>query len=92
VASYIVSDLPSYRRKRNAPREIADLIIERSSDQPRQVDENVALFMSALYEAIILVVVVSWLGFWEWRYALLMAISIPLTLAMTFGMIHVFRY
>ena len=67
----------------------ADLIIERSSDQPRQVDENVALFMSALYEAIILVVVVSWLGFWEWRSALLMAISIPLTLAMTFGMIHV---
>ena len=67
----------------------ADLIIDRSSDQPRQVDENVALFMSALYEAIILVVVVSWLGFWEWRSALLMAISIPLTLAMTFGMIHV---
>jgi multidrug efflux pump subunit AcrB len=57
----------------------ADLIIDRSSDQPRQVDENVALFMSALYEAIILVVVVSWLGFWEWRSALLMAISIPLT-------------
>lgn len=67
----------------------ADLIIERSSDQPRQVDENVALFMGALYEAIILVVVISWLGFWEWRSALLMAISIPLTLAMTFGMIHV---
>lgn len=67
----------------------ADLLIERSSDQPRQVDENVELFMSALYEAIILVVIVSWLGFWEWRSALLMAISIPLTLAMTFGMIHV---
>ncbi|MGE5220239.1 MAG: efflux RND transporter permease subunit [Chloroflexota bacterium] len=67
----------------------ADLIIERTSDQPRQVEENVHLFMSALYEAIILVVLVSWLGFWEWRSALLMAISIPLTLAMTFGMMSV---
>jgi multidrug efflux pump subunit AcrB len=67
----------------------SDLIVERTSDQPRQVEENVHLFMSALYEAIILVVVVSWLGFWEWRSAVLMALSIPLTLAMTFGMIHV---
>ena len=67
----------------------SDLIVERTSDQPRQVDENVHLFMSALYEAIILVVLVSWLGFWEWRSAVLMAISIPLTLAMTFGMMSV---
>src|SRR5207247_10744603 len=28
-------------------------------------------------------------GFWEWRSALLMAISIPLTLLMTFGMAYV---
>lgn len=42
--------------------------------------------MDALYEAIVLVVLVSWIGFWEWRSALLMAISIPVTLAMTFGM------
>jgi multidrug efflux pump subunit AcrB len=28
------------------------------------------------------------LGFWEWRSAILMAISIPITLAMTFGMMH----
>jgi multidrug efflux pump subunit AcrB len=42
--------------------------------------------MDALYEAIILVVIVAWLGFREWRSAMLIAISMPLTLAMTFGM------
>lgn len=66
-----------------------DLILARTSDQPRQVEENVELFMDALYEAIILVVLASWVGFWEWRSALLMALSIPLTLAMTFGMMQV---
>jgi multidrug efflux pump len=68
-----------------------DLILARTSDQPRQVEEHVELFMDALYEAIILVVVVSWLGFWEWRSALLMAISIPLTLTLTFGLMDVLR-
>ncbi len=62
-----------------------DLIIAHTSDQPLQVKENISLFMDSLYEAIALVVLVSWLGFWEWRSALLMAISIPITLAMTFG-------
>jgi multidrug efflux pump subunit AcrB len=66
-----------------------DLILARTSDQPLQVKESLELFMDALYEAIILVVVVSWLGFWEWRSALVMAISVPITLAMTMGMIHV---
>ncbi|HTZ57285.1 MAG TPA: efflux RND transporter permease subunit, partial [Acidobacteriaceae bacterium] len=65
-----------------------DLIIARTSDQPLQVEENLSLFMDALYEAIVLVVLVSWLGFWEWRSALLMAISIPITLAMTFGTLY----
>jgi len=66
----------------------ADLIIAPTSDQPRQVKENVDLFMDALYEAIALVVIVSLIGFWEWRSALLMALSIPVTLAMTFGFAH----
>jgi multidrug efflux pump subunit AcrB len=66
----------------------ADLIIASTSDQPRQVQENVDLFMDALYEAIALVVIVSLIGFWEWRSALLMAISIPITLAMTFAFTH----
>jgi multidrug efflux pump subunit AcrB len=61
----------------------------RTSDQPLQVTENVHLFMSSLWEAIVLVVLVSLVGFWEWRSAALMAISIPITLAMTFGMMQV---
>jgi len=65
-----------------------DLIIARTSDQPLQVKENLNLFMGALYEAIVLVVIVSLIGFWEWRSAVLMAISIPITLAMTFGMMY----
>jgi len=65
-----------------------DLIIARTSDQPQQVAENVDLFMDALYEAIALVVIVSLIGFWEWRSALLMALSIPITLLMTFGMMY----
>jgi multidrug efflux pump subunit AcrB len=43
-----------------------DLIVARTSDQPRQVQENIDLFMTALYEAIILVVFVSAIGFWDW--------------------------
>ena len=46
----------------------------------------------SLYEAIVLVVLVSLIGFWEWRSALLMALSIPITLAMTFGMMYAARH
>ena len=67
----------------------ADLIVARTSDQPKQVNELVDLLMHSLYEAIALVVIVALIGFWDWRAAMLMAASIPLTLAMTFGIIHV---
>lgn len=67
-----------------------DLVLQRTSDQPLQVKENVSLFMKSLYEAIVLVVIVALVGFWEWRTALLLALSIPITLAMTFGLMHVF--
>lgn len=63
-----------------------DLIVARASNQADQVAENIHLFMTSLYEAIVLVVIVSLIGFWEWRSALLMALAIPLTLLMTFGM------
>src|SRR6266567_63472 len=66
----------------------ADLIIAHTSDQPLQVRENIHLFLRALLEAIILVVGVSLIGFWEWRLALIMALAIPITLAMTFGVIY----
>jgi len=63
-----------------------DLIFARTSDQPLQVQENISLFMNSLFEAVVLVVVIALVGFWEWRSAALLAVSIPLTLAMTFGM------
>jgi multidrug efflux pump subunit AcrB len=63
----------------------SDLIMARTSDQPRQVEENVELLNHALEEAIVLVVITALIGFWEWRSALLMAVSVPLTLLMTFG-------
>ena len=66
----------------------SDLIVARTSNQPLQVQEDVDLFMEALYEAIALVVLIALVGFWEWRSALLMALSMPITLAMTFGVIH----
>ena len=65
-----------------------DLVISRTSDQPLQVRENISLFMDALYEAVALVVLISWIGFWEWRSAVLMAFCIPITLAMTFGALY----
>lgn len=66
----------------------ADLILAHTSDQPLQVKENIHLFLRALVEAIILVVIVSLVGFWEWRLALIMALAIPITLAMTFGIAY----
>jgi multidrug efflux pump subunit AcrB len=66
-----------------------DLVLARTSDQPRQVEESVDLFMDSLIEAIVLVVIVALIGFWEWRSALVMSLAIPLTLAMTFGMMSV---
>ncbi len=65
-----------------------DLIYARVSDQPLQASQNTDLFMTALYEAVALVVLVAFLGFWEWRSALLMMLSMPITLALTFGMIY----
>src|SRR5262245_23379014 len=65
-----------------------DLVIGTTSDQQRQVREKLGLFNRSLWEAVALVVLVSLVGFWEWRSALLMALSIPITLAMTFGLMQ----
>ncbi|MBS2015104.1 MAG: efflux RND transporter permease subunit [Deltaproteobacteria bacterium] len=65
-----------------------DLVVARTSDQPRQVEENVDLFMSSLYEAVALVVFVALIGFWEWRSAAVLAMSIPITLFMTYGLMY----
>src|SRR4030095_16370754 len=65
-----------------------DLVIGTTSDQQRQVREKLDLFNPSLWGAVVLVVLVSLVGFWEWRTALLMALSIPITLAMTFGLMQ----
>lgn len=64
-----------------------DLVYIRASDQAAQADDATQLFITALYEAVIMVVLVAFIGFREWRSALLMLLAIPLTMAMTFGMV-----
>ncbi|MGO4514592.1 efflux RND transporter permease subunit [Terriglobus sp. 2YAB30_2] len=66
----------------------ADLILARTSDQPLQVHDSIELFSHSLVEALVLVVIVALIGFWSWRTATLIAVSMPITLAITFGVIH----
>ncbi|WZO97758.1 efflux RND transporter permease subunit [Isosphaeraceae bacterium EP7] len=61
-----------------------DLRIDRTSDEPERVRHKIHEFDDCLIEAIVIVVIVALL-FMEWRSALLVAISIPITLAMTLG-------
>ena len=65
----------------------ADLVMARTSDQPLQVHDSIELFSHSLIEALILVVVVALIGFWSWRTAILIAVSMPITLGITFGVI-----
>ena len=65
----------------------ADLILAKTSDQPLQVHDSIELFSHSLIEALVLVVVVALIGFWSWRTAILIAASMPITLAITFGVI-----
>jgi multidrug efflux pump subunit AcrB len=69
----------------------SDLILEKTSDQPRQVEENIDLFNESLYEAIAIVIAISMIGFWEWRAAALLALSIPITLALAYGVMNAVR-
>ena len=66
----------------------ADLVLARTSDQPLQVHDSIELFSHSLIEALVLVVIVALIGFWSWRTSLLIAVSIPITLAITFGVIN----
>jgi multidrug efflux pump subunit AcrB len=63
----------------------ADLRIDRTSNEPEEVREKVVSFDRNLIEAVVIVVLVALL-FMEWRSALLVAASIPVTVAMTLGM------
>jgi multidrug efflux pump subunit AcrB len=61
-----------------------DLIVRRTSDQAQQVVEKTELFMTNLFEALAIIIVIGFVGFSDWRSGLMLALSVPLTLAMTF--------
>ncbi|HEY2158449.1 MAG TPA: efflux RND transporter permease subunit, partial [Isosphaeraceae bacterium] len=61
-----------------------DLRVERTSNEPEQVRLKIDEFIDCLIEAVVIVVVVSLL-FMEWRSALIVALSIPIAVAMTLG-------
>jgi multidrug efflux pump subunit AcrB len=65
-----------------------DLVLARTSDQPLQVHDKIELFTHSLIEAVVLVVIVALIGFWSWRTALLVAAAMPITLAITFGVMN----
>lgn len=54
------------------------------SDQPAQAAQRIAQFLRCFIEAVLVVVLVA-LFLMEWRSALIVAIAIPLTIAMTLG-------
>jgi multidrug efflux pump subunit AcrB len=62
-----------------------DLRLERTSNEPEEVRNKISSFNRNLFEAIVIVVLVS-LVFMEWRSALLVAVSIPVTVAFTLGL------
>lgn len=59
------------------------------ADQPEVVKESVSLFQDSLTEAILIVLVVSFLSL-GWRTGTVVALSIPLVLAITFFMMKIF--
>ena len=67
----VVSDLP------------IGVDVERVSDQPKVVDEAVSGFTRALFEAIVIVLAISFISL-GMRAGMVVAISIPLVLAITF--------
>jgi multidrug efflux pump len=66
-----------------------DLRVERTSNEPEEVRHKISSFNRNLMEAVGIVVLVA-LIFMEWRSALLVAICIPITVAMTLGLSQLF--
>lgn len=67
-----------------------DLRLERIHNEPAEVRAKVKQFDQNLLEAVAIVVIVA-LIFMEWRSAVLVAVSIPLTVAMTLGFCQLLR-
>ncbi|MCC6678387.1 MAG: efflux RND transporter permease subunit [Phycisphaerales bacterium] len=68
----------------------SDLRVERTSNEPAEVRHKISSFNRNLIEAVVIVVIVA-LVFMEWRSAILVAICIPITVAMTLGLSQIFR-
>ncbi|KFN45232.1 efflux RND transporter permease subunit [Arenimonas metalli] len=81
-----VLDTEFARLQENLP---VGMTLQKVSDQPKAVRSSVAEFVRVLTEAVIIVLLVSFfsLGF---RTGLVVALSIPLVLAMTFAVMHYF--
>jgi len=73
------------RLSRNLP---VGIEVHQVSDQPRVVQHSVNEFMSSLVEAVVIVLAVSFLSL-GWRTGLVVALSIPLVLALTFVVMKV---
>ncbi|KGQ18272.1 RND/Acr family transmembrane transporter [Lysobacter dokdonensis DS-58] len=67
----------------------AGMELRKVSDQPHAVSESVGEFMRVLAEAVAIVLVVSFFSL-GLRTGLVVAVSIPLVLAMTFAVMHYF--
>ena len=66
------------------------LEIEQIHDQPRIVQKSVGLFMKAFVEALAIVLAVTFLAL-KWRAGLVVALSIPVVLAITFTAMWFFK-
>ena len=67
----------------------AGMKLRKVSDQPHAVKESVGEFVKVLTEAVVIVLLVSFFSL-GWRTGLVVAVSIPLVLAMTFFVMHQF--
>src|SRR3970040_2788927 len=67
----------------------AGMQLRRVSDQPAAVQESVGEFIRVLSAAVAIVLLVSFLSL-GWRTGLVVALSVSLVLAMTFGMMLFF--
>lgn len=67
----------------------AGMTLSKVSDQPAAVRDSVGEFVRVLAEAVLIVLLVSFLSL-GWRSGLVVALSIPLVLAMTFAAMYFF--
>ncbi|WP_330970400.1 efflux RND transporter permease subunit, partial [Lysobacter sp. A3-1-A15] len=67
----------------------AGMVLSKVSDQPAAVEESVGEFIKVLAEAVAIVLLVCFVSL-GWRTGLVVALSIPLVLAMTFAAMQFF--